>query len=52
MEGALKIDGEILSFKNGKPLHFSILQRRLQKNKNLIEEIPLSAIIFDINREL
>jgi hypothetical protein len=33
MEGALKINGEILSFKNGKPLHFNILQRRLQKIK-------------------
>jgi len=51
ISGDFILDGEILSFKNGKPLPFNILQRRLRRkniDKNLIEEIPLSAVIFDI----
>jgi DNA ligase-1 len=51
VNGDFILDGEILSFKNGKPLPFNILQRRLRRkniDQNLIEEIPLSAIIFDI----
>jgi DNA ligase-1 len=51
VNGDFILDGEILSFKNEKPLPFNILQRRLRRkniDKNLIEEIPLSVIIFDI----
>ena len=45
------IDGEIIAFKNGKPLPFSLLQHRLQRKEiteRLIKEIPLTIFIYDI----
>lgn len=45
------LDAEILSFKDGKPLPFNVLQRRLRRkeiDKALLSEIPLQAIIYDI----
>ena len=45
------LDGEVVAFQNGRPLHFQELQKRLHK-KNLTEqtiaEIPLVYVIFDI----
>jgi DNA ligase 1 len=45
------LDGEVMGFQNGKPLHFQELQKRLHK-KNLTEqimdEIPLVYVVFDI----
>lgn len=45
------LDGEILAFKDGKPLPFSKLQKRLgrkQVTAALIEEVPLVYMIYDI----
>jgi len=44
-------DTEILSFKNNKPLPFTLMQRRLRRkyiSKKLLEEIPFTAIVYDI----
>src|SRR5919198_1168891 len=45
------LDGEVMAFENGKPLHFQELQKRLHK-KNLTEqimaEIPLVYVVYDI----
>jgi DNA ligase 1 len=45
------LDGEVLAFQNGKPLHFQQLQKRLRR-KNITEqimtEIPLVYVVFDI----
>lgn len=45
------LDGEVMAFQNGKPLHFQELQKRLNK-KNLTEQImretPLVYVVFDI----
>jgi DNA ligase-1 len=45
------LDGEVIAFQNGKPLHFQELQKRIHK-KNLTEqtmaETPLAYIVFDI----
>lgn len=45
------LDGEVLAFQNGKPLHFQQLQKRLRR-KNITEQImtdiPLVYIVFDI----
>ncbi len=45
------LDGEVIAFQNGKPLHFQELQKRLHK-KNLTEQImtetPLVYVVFDI----
>jgi DNA ligase 1 len=45
------LDGEVIAFQNGKPLHFQQLQKRLRK-KNLTEQImtetPLVYVVFDI----
>lgn len=45
------LDGEVIVFQNGKPLHFQELQKRLRK-KNLTEQImtetPLVYVVFDI----
>jgi len=45
------LDSEIISFKQGKPVSFNILQRRLRRkeiDKELLEEIPLRAIVYDV----
>jgi DNA ligase 1 len=45
------LDGEVIAFQNGKPLHFQELQKRLHK-KNLTEQIiietPIVYVVFDI----
>ncbi|MGA8085553.1 MAG: hypothetical protein WB988_27150 [Candidatus Nitrosopolaris sp.] len=45
------LDGEVIAFQNGKPLHFQELQKRLHK-KNLTEQImtetQLLYVVFDI----
>ena len=45
------LDGEVMAFQNGKPLHFQELQKRIHK-KNLTEQImaetPLVYVVFDI----
>jgi DNA ligase-1 len=47
----LILDGEVMAFQNGKPLHFQELQKRINK-KNLTEQItaetPLVYVVFDI----
>ncbi|WPU94547.1 ATP-dependent DNA ligase [Mucilaginibacter sabulilitoris] len=44
------IDGEILSFKNGLPMPFSVLQTRIGRknlNKKILEESPVAVIAYD-----
>src|SRR6195952_2560530 len=44
------IDGEILSFQNGQPLPFNVLQTRIgRKNltKKILEESPVAVIAYD-----
>jgi DNA ligase 1 len=45
------LDGEVIAFQNGKPLHFQELQKRIHK-KNVTEQImaetPLVYVVFDI----
>ena len=45
------LDGEVMAFQDGKPLHFQELQRRLHK-KNVTEqimtEIPLVYVVYDV----
>ena len=45
------LDGEVMAFQNGRPLHFQELQKRLHK-KNLTEqtmaETPLVYVVFDM----
>jgi DNA ligase 1 len=45
------VDGELIAFKNGKPLHFQELQKRLRRKKvtNSIQtEVPVYYFIYDI----
>lgn len=45
------IDGELLAYKDGKPLEFSVLQKRIgRKNitKKILEEAPVSLIAYDL----
>jgi DNA ligase-1 len=44
------LDGELLSFQNGLPLPFNILQTRIGRknlNKNILEESPVAVIAYD-----
>jgi ATP-dependent DNA ligase len=45
------LDGEVMGFQNGKPLHFQKLQKRIHK-KNLTEQImskiPVVYTVYDI----
>ena len=44
------IDGEILSFKNGLPLPFNVLQTRIGRknlNKKILEDSPVAVIAYD-----
>jgi DNA ligase 1 len=51
------LDGEVIAFQNGKPLHFQELQKRLHKKDltaQIMMETPLLYVVFDImyfNRE-
>ena len=45
------VDGELIAFKNGKPLHFQELQKRLRRKNvtNSIQtEVPIYYFIYDI----
>lgn len=45
------IDGEILPFKNGKPMPFSSLQTRIGRKKlsqKLLDEVPVSFMTYDL----
>jgi DNA ligase-1 len=45
------LDGEIMAFQNGRPLHFQELQKRLHKKdqtEQIISEIPLVYVVFDV----
>ena len=45
------VDGELIAFKNNKPLHFQELQKRLRRKKvtsSIQREIPICFIIYDI----
>jgi DNA ligase-1 len=45
------VDGELIAFKNNKPLHFQELQKRLRRKKvtnSIITEVPICFIIYDI----
>ncbi|HWD90220.1 MAG TPA: ATP-dependent DNA ligase [Mucilaginibacter sp.] len=44
------LDGEILSFRNGQPLPFNILQTRIGRknlNKKILEDSPVAVIAYD-----
>jgi len=44
------LDGEILSFRNGHPLPFNVLQTRIGRknlNKKILEESPVAVIAYD-----
>jgi DNA ligase-1 len=45
------IDGEILAWKEGRPLNFSELQRRIGRknvNRKVLESVPVSLIAYDL----
>ena len=45
------LDGEVMAFQNGKPLHFSELQKRLHKKsvaEQIMTEVPLIYVVYDI----
>ena len=45
------LDGELIAFKNNKPLHFQELQKRLRKKnmtKDILTETPVCYIVYDI----
>ncbi|MGQ9781189.1 MAG: ATP-dependent DNA ligase [Nitrososphaeria archaeon] len=45
------VDGEIIAFKDGRPLPFSLLQQRVQRKVitgELVAKIPLTIFIYDI----
>ena len=51
LESGTVLDGEILAFKEGKPLPFGQLQKRLgikKVTKTLIESVPVIYMIYDI----
>lgn len=45
------LDGELIAFKNNKPLHFQELQKRLRRKnmtKDILSEIPVLYVVYDI----
>ena len=47
----LVLDGEVLGYRDGEPLAFTLLQRRIQRRKpgvKLLGEVPVVFIAFDI----
>jgi DNA ligase 1 len=45
------LDGEIMAFRNGKPLHFQKLQKRLRRKNvtgQIIVDVPVVYAVFDI----
>src|SRR6185312_5681963 len=50
LPGGTVIDGEILSFRDGLPMPFNILQTRIGRkniNKKILEESPVAVIAYD-----
>ncbi len=48
---SLILDGEVVAWKDGRILSFSLLQKRLGRKKpprSLIEEIPVGLMVFDV----
>lgn len=47
----LILDGEVMGFLHGKPLHFQDLQKRLRKKnvtEQIMNEVPLAYVVYDI----
>ena len=45
------LDGEIMAFRNGKPLHFQELQKRLRRKnvtEQVIADVPVVYAVFDV----
>lgn len=45
------LDGEVIAFQNGKPLHFQELQKRLRKKnvtEQIVTQIPLIYMVYDV----
>lgn len=45
------LDGELIAFKNSKPLHFQELQKRLRRKNmtnDILSEIPVLYVVYDI----
>jgi DNA ligase 1 len=45
------LDGEVVAFQNGKPLHFQELQKRLRKKnvtEQIVTQIPLIYMVYDV----
>jgi DNA ligase 1 len=45
------LDGEVMAFQNGRPLHFQELQKRLRKKnvtEQIITQIPLIYMVYDV----
>lgn len=45
------LDGELIAFKNNKPLHFQELQKRLRRKnmtKDILAEVPVRYVVYDI----
>jgi len=51
LRGSLIFDGEVVAWKDGRVLPFSLLQRRLGRKRPttaMMEEIPVALMIFDV----
>jgi DNA ligase-1 len=51
LEAEVILDGEIIAFRDGKPLPFRTLQARLQRKEidaSLLAEVPLQYVVFDM----
>lgn len=46
--GAVIVDGEIVPFKDGKPLPFQALQQRLRKLERSSDDVPVKYFAFDL----
>lgn len=51
LPAGIVLDGEILAYREGKPLPFAELQKRLNRKsltKKLLEEVPVAFMIYDV----
>lgn len=48
LRGSFIIDGEIVPFKEGRPLSFQALQQRLRKLERAANEVPVKYFAFDL----
>jgi DNA ligase-1 len=51
MQGDFILDGEVIAYRNGRPLHFQELQKRLRRKavtKDIKSEIPVVYVPYDI----